>query len=124
MHRPRPLKPDRIRIIERPFGWIPFRILSSGIFSRLSVPARQLYFFLCLVADKNGISFYGDFRLNMLLKLTSPELSLARSELMRKDLLAYDGRVYQLLSLPQLPDNGTQEPQHMGDVLARLGLGG
>ena len=78
MNRPQPLRPDRIRVIERPFGWIPFRILTSGLLAQLGVPARALYFFLCLVADSNGLSFYGDYRTTMLLKLAGVELRMAR----------------------------------------------
>ena len=51
MQRPPPLRTDRIRTLERPFGWIPFRILTSGLLPALSPPTKLLYFFLCLVAD-------------------------------------------------------------------------
>lgn len=100
MTHPRPLRPDRLRTLERPFGWIPFRILTSGLLQQLSREAKLLYFFLCLVADGQGISFYGDRRLQLLLDLSDGELEHARAELCRQDLLAFDGRVYQLLSLP------------------------
>jgi len=97
--RPRPLRPDRLRTLERPFGWIPFRILTSGSLQRLSRNGKLLYFFLCLVADAHGISLYGQVRLCQLLALSLPELSRAREELCQSDLLAFDGRVYQLMSL-------------------------
>ena len=99
--RPRPPRPDRLRTLERPFGWIPFRILTSGRLQQLGREAKLIYFFLCLVADGHGISFYGDVRLCRLLGLSAPELEHGRQELCRRDLLAFDGRVYQLLSLPQ-----------------------
>jgi hypothetical protein len=98
--RPRPLRGDRLRTLERPFGWIPFRILTSGRLEQLGRGAKLLYFFLCLVADRDGVSFYGDVRLGRLLGLSWLELEAAREELCRHDLLAFDGRVYQLLSLP------------------------
>lgn len=101
MPRPTPLRPDRLRRLERPFGWIPFRILTSGLLTHLSRPAKLLYFFLCLVADQNGVSFYGERRLEGLLELSDFELTQARHELCERDLLAFDGRVYQLLSFPQ-----------------------
>jgi hypothetical protein len=97
--RPRPLRPDRLRTLERPFGWIPFRILTTGTLQRLSRNGKLLYFFLCLVADAHGISFYGLVRLRQLLALSLPELAHAREELCQSDLLGFDGRVYQLLSL-------------------------
>ena len=127
MNRPQPLRPDRIRVIERPFGWIPFRILTSGLLAQLGVPARALYFFLCLVADSNGLSFYGDYRTTMLLKLAGVELRMARQDLMQRDLLAYDGRVYQLLSLPDMPEKdrgNTNGTEPAGAILGRLGIGG
>jgi hypothetical protein len=94
------LRPERLRTVERPFGWIPFRLLTSGILPQLSAPAMQLYFLLCLVADRQGLSYYGDERLSRLLKLPRRALTRARAELCREDLLAFDGRLYQLLSLP------------------------
>jgi len=130
MRRPKPLRPDRIRTVERPFGWIPFRILTSGILAQLSPTAKLLYFFLCLVADKKGISYYGDRRLTSVLKMPGPALAVARAELCRQDLLAFDGRLYQLLSLPscvqmEVPVSGrrTKVPQKVGSGLDSLGWG-
>ena len=100
MQRPPPLRTDRIRTLERPFGWIPFRILTSGLLPELSSPTQLLYFFLCLVADEQGMSYYGARRLTDLLGLSESDLAGARSELVKRDLLAFDGRLYQLLSLP------------------------
>lgn len=114
MHAPA-LRPDRLRHLERPFGWIPFRILSSGYLEQLGPEAKLLYFFLCLVADARGISFYGDRRLVQLLGVSGGELEQARRELCGMDLLAFDGRVYQLLSLPppgsEAPAGGHPAPE-------------
>ena len=124
--RPRPLRPDRLRALERPFGWIPFRILTSGRLQRLGREAKLLYFFLCLVADGYGISFYGNVRLCRLLGLSTPELERGREELCRGDLLAFDGRVYQLLSLPRdvpmrkPPRQRDGEVEPVGRILQRL----
>jgi hypothetical protein len=123
----RPLRTDRIRNIERPFGWIPMRILSSGLLAQLSTPAKLLYFVLCLVSDRNGLSFYSDYRLSVLLKLSKQHLQAARAELRRIDLLAYDEGLYQLMSLPTLVDPGptTERPiQGIGEALGRLGIEG
>jgi hypothetical protein len=123
--RPRPLKPDRLRTLERPFGWIPFRILTSGRLRQLSRDAKLLYFFLCLVADARGISFYGEVRLCQLLALSPPELRHAREQLCRRDLLAFDDRIYQLLSLPSEPSRPEppswhSDPEPAGRILQRL----
>ena len=138
MQRPPPLRTDRIRTLERPFGWIPFRILTSGLLPELSSQTKLLYFFLCLVADEHGMSYYGARRLSSLLGLSEPDLALARSELTTRDLLAFDGRLYQLLSLPpqrgpvSVPDQrppaeapppkrAPDPPQGLRDLLAALG---
>jgi hypothetical protein len=124
MQRPRPLRFDRLRAIERPFGWIPFRLLTSGVLTQLSPQARQLYMVLCLVADRNGLSFYSDWRLSLMLQLCDDELDGARQQLVERDLLAYDGRVYQLLSLPPSETRKGADAQQAGDILRRLGFGG
>ena len=100
MQRPQPLRPKRVRSLAPPFGWIPFRLLSSGLLAQLDPPAKLLYFFLCLVADRYGLSFYGEKRLSHELGLQVTELQTARRQLSHRDLLAFDGRVYQLLSFP------------------------
>ena len=136
--RPRPLRTDRLRTVERPFGWIPFRVLTSGLLARLSSQAKLLYFFLCLVADEHGMSFYGSRRLAALLGLSEPELTRARHELVGHDLVAFDGRLYQLLSLPSerlparapcpklppamcAPRTASGPPRQLGELLAALG---
>ena len=128
MPRPRPLRPDRLRTIERPFGWIPFRLLKSGLLAELDTPAKLLYFFLCLVADPYGVSFYGEKRLRQLLRLSAVEVSSARMELIQRDLLAFDGRVYQLLSLPdqparQAPRRPREALKPLSEILPELGVG-
>lgn len=128
MNRPRPLRVDRLRTLERPFGWIPFRLLSSGWLPRLGREAKLLYFFLCLVADGQGISYYGDARLFRLLDMSLADLGMAREELCRRDLLAFDGRVYQLLSLPRessvpvrkSPRRRGVDAEPVGRILQRL----
>jgi hypothetical protein len=79
---------------------MPFRLVTSGLLARLSVGAKALYLALCLVADRRGLSYWGQHRLERLVGLDTAGLRRAREELMRYDLLAYDGRLYQLLSLP------------------------
>lgn len=125
MKNPQALRPERLRHIEKPFGWIPFRLFSSGLFAQMSIPARQVYFFLCLVASRTGMSFYSDFRLSVLLKMSSTELSMARKELCDRDLVAYDGRVYQVLSLPETSATSRDAPtdtSHIKSILTRLGI--
>ena len=100
MRRPALLAPARVRSLERPFGWLPFRLLTEGYWGRLSPAAQQLYAFLALVADPRGVSFYGEARLTALLHRTPAELRAAQRELSVADLLALGRGLYQLLALP------------------------
>ncbi|MFC1482474.1 hypothetical protein ACFL51_01575 [Myxococcota bacterium] len=103
VYRPQPLRPQRVRFLERPFGWVPFRLLSAGLLAELSNGAALLYFFLCLVADRQGLSYWGDARIEGVLGLCEAELERAREELCGRDLLAYGlGGLYQVLSLPSV----------------------
>jgi len=106
--RPKPLRLDRLRHLERPFGWAPFRLLTSGLLAPLSVSAKALYLVLCLVADRQGLSYWSEGRLQALVGLDATALQRSRDELQRHDLLAFDGRLYQLLSLP--PDECLPTP--------------
>ena len=100
---PQLLRPERLRSIERPFGWLPCRLLSEGWLEALSGPAQQLYMLLATAADRQGLSFYSDARIDRVLALGDGELARSRLELTELDLLAFDGRIYQLLSLPRHP---------------------
>lgn len=95
-----PLRSDRVRQLESPFGWTPVRVLTSGLLSELGTEAKLLTFFLSLTSDRQGLSFWGDARVQKQLGLSSNELSSGRAELCERDLLAYNGWLYQLLSLP------------------------
>jgi hypothetical protein len=104
---------------------MPVRILSSGLLAQLSTPAKLLYFVLCLVSDRNGLSFYSDYRLSVLLKLSKQHLQVARAELRRRDLLVHKEGVYQLMSLPALPEpdpKNEQSSQRIGEVLGHIGI--
>jgi hypothetical protein len=87
----------------------------------LSREAVLLYFFLAAVADKHGLSFYGDGTLATLLRMTPPALIEARGELLARDLIAHEVRFTQVLSLP--PPGQTrrcapgQGPTQLGEIL-------
>jgi hypothetical protein len=98
--RLRLLHPERTRRLERPFSWLPFRLVTSGLLGELSAGASLLYFFLCLVADRNGLSYWGQVRMAAVLGVAEAEIERARDELRGHDLIAYDDGLYQVLSLP------------------------
>jgi hypothetical protein len=99
----KPLEPHRIRKIAGSFAFIEHRFLRQGFWSSLSHHELLLYLFLVIVADRNGLSFYGYDKLCSLLQITVDEYILARDLLIEKDLIAFNGNLFQVLSLPQKP---------------------
>ena len=95
------LRPDRVRKITGTFGFIEHRFLKEGFFYSLTHHELLLYLFLVLVADRNGLSFYGYDKICTFLRITLDEFILARDGLIEKDLIAFDGRTFQVLSLPR-----------------------
>jgi hypothetical protein len=91
--------------------------------ARLSRDAVLLYFFLSAVADKHGLSFYADVTLAALLRMPLPALLEARDELLAHDLIAYEARFTQVLSLPSPVRRRAGEPggglMQLGDILRR-----
>jgi len=52
------------------------------------------------VSDKNGLSFYSDNSLALMIRVSLPSLSKARQELLNLDLIAFEAPLVQVLSLP------------------------
>jgi hypothetical protein len=99
----KPLEPHRIRKIEGSFAFIEHRFLRQGFWRSLSHHELLLYLFLVIVADRNGLSYYCYDKICSLVQITVDEYILARDLLIDKDLIAFDGRLFQVLSLPQTP---------------------
>jgi hypothetical protein len=97
------LTPDRIRRIDGGFGFTPHRFLTDGFLASLEQKEILLYLFLCLVSDRHGLSFYSSDAICSLLHLTLEELHDATDGLIEKDLIAFDGTIYQVLDLPPKP---------------------
>jgi hypothetical protein len=98
-----PIRPDRVRRIDGGFAFVPNRFLHGGYFASLSPLERSLYFFLVLAADRDGVSFYSVDRICATLEATLDDYITARRTLIDKDLVAFDGRRFQVLSLPPRP---------------------
>lgn len=99
--RPQPPRPDRRRSIRGSFSWIDHRFLREGFDQGLTRLEKLLYFVLVAVCNQDGVSFYSDARMAELLDIRFPhELEAARQELVTRDLIAYEGGIYQVLDLP------------------------
>lgn len=97
------LSPNRLRKISGSFAFIEHRFLRDGFWDMLSQHELLLYLLLIVVADRNGLSYYSYDRLCTLLKISVDEYILARDALIEKDLIAFDGSLFQVLSLPPKP---------------------
>lgn len=100
------LDPNRVRCIERGFSFIPHRFLTDGFLSSLDQKELLLYFFLVLVSDRHGLSFYSYDAICSLLQLSVDDYMGARDALIEKDLIAFDGTLFQVLDLPPKPKAG------------------
>ncbi len=115
------LVPARLR---RPpptgWSWVDRRFVHEHA-ARLSRDAVLLYFILSAVADKNGLSFYGDGTLAALVRTPLPALVSARDELLAHDLIAHEGCLTQVLSLPPRGQRARLEsgrgPMPLGEIL-------
>ncbi len=96
-----PIVPERIRRISGSFSWIDHRILTAGFLAAMSRDEILLYFFLVLVGDKNGVSFYSYDKICQLLKIELDDYLQARNLLLQRSLIAYHQGRFQVLELPQ-----------------------
>ena len=97
------LNPERIRRIDGGFSFIPHRFLADGFLASLSQKELLLYLFLILASDRHGLSFYSYDAICTLLQLNLDQYVEARNSLLGKDLIVFDGTVFQVLALPQKP---------------------
>jgi hypothetical protein len=113
------LCPRRVRKIQGTFAFIEHRFLRDGFWQRLSHYELLLYFFLVLVADRNGLSYYAYDKICSILRLSIDEYLEARNRLIDKDLLAFDGHLYQVLALPEVPVQAEPELLRTQEQMAR-----
>ncbi len=95
------LNPTRVRKINGGFSFIPHRFVFDGFLAALGQNELLLYLFLILASDRFGLSFYSYDSICTLLELSLDEYIASRNSLMDKDLIAFDGTLFQVLSLPQ-----------------------
>lgn len=118
--------PDRVRTLRgTPFGWLDARLLRGGWLRVLPLEALAAYVFLCLAADREGVSYYRRARIGEELGLDDQQVYRALASLRELELVAYapfhagapDG-YHQVLALP----SAAPKPwAFMEDLAARLG---
>jgi len=117
-------RPDRVRSLGgTAFGWLDARLHHDGWLRALTPEALAVYTFLCLAADRRGVSFYRRDRLARELGLDDAEVAAALTRLRELDLVGYtpfrpgaaDG-FWQVLSLP----SGGPEPAFADEALVPL----
>lgn len=107
--------PARKRVLVPPFAWIDRRFLLNGFLAALSHHENLLYFFLVLAADRDGLSFYGYDKICQLLQFAVDDYIQARNGLIDKGLIAFDGRQFQVLALPQTMRRRVASPARIAE---------
>lgn len=103
-----PIRAERVRRIGPDgFAFVPNRFLREGLFAALATAERELYFLLLLAADRSGLSFYHYDSICALLQMELETYLHACNALITRDLIAYDGTRFQVLSLPEPPGPDT-----------------
>jgi hypothetical protein len=120
------LNPDRIRRIDKGFSFIPHRFVTDGFLAALGQNELLLYFFLVLVSDRFGLSFYSYDAICSLLGISLDQYIQARNSLIDKDLIAFNGTIFQVLDLPAKPAaarNSTPDrrpPHDIGQLIKHI----
>lgn len=97
------LIPQRVRKICGSFAFIEHRFLREGFWANLTQHELLLYIFLVLVADRQGLSYYSFDKICSLQGISTDEYIAVRNGLINKDMIAFDGFMFQVLSLPDKP---------------------
>lgn len=114
------LNSKRVRRINGGFSFIPHRFLTDGFVSALNQHELLLYLFLVLASDRQGLSYYAYDAICSLLEMTVEQYIEARSSLMGKDLIAFDGTLFQVFELPaKAPAVKQTEPKDLIDLVKR-----
>ena len=97
----------KVRRLPQRFGVVDERLVSDGYLRRLPAEAVSLYVFLCVVANREGRSWYSDGRIVQRVRLSS--LAGARRQLVEAGLIAWERPVYTLLEVPDAQQQGCAE---------------
>lgn len=96
-----PIDPARVRVLPRHFAWVDHRLRDR--LHEISLEETALFFFLHLVADRNGCSFWADSTIAKKLNLKEGEVIQARYALVHRGLIAYRYPLFQILPLEDRP---------------------
>ena len=111
------LNDKRIRRISGGFSFIPHRFLTDGFFTALDQHQLLLYFFLVLVSDRYGLSYYAYDSICTTSRLSLEQYIDARNSLIKNALIAFDGTSFQVLQLPAVPPAYEPNPTgHSTDI--------
>ena len=110
---------ELLRQVPEQFSWIDHRLVRDRLIAGRSAEALALYLFLVTVADGQGLSYYSDTAMAKLLPLDAAGLALARQELVRTRLIAYQKPLYQVLSLEE-PTPRLGQAQSLGQILRQM----
>jgi hypothetical protein len=114
------LNPKRVRRIDGGFSFIPHRFLADGFAAALNQHELLLYLFLILASDRHGLSYYAYDSICSLLSMTADLYIEARNGLIQKDIIAFDGTLFQVLELPAKAPKASRSKQTGPDALLEL----
>ena len=114
-----PLCPERVRKITGSCAFLEHRFVRDGFWTSLSHHELLLYIFWVLVADRHGLSYSSFDTICGLLPLSLDDYLIARNALIKKELIAFDGHLFQGLSLPPTPVLPPAQPLHSAQHMAQ-----
>ena len=114
------LNAQRVRRIDGGFSFIPHRFLTDGFLSALDPHQLLLYFFLVLAGDRHGLSFYSYDSICSLLQMSMDQYLQARDALIKKDLIEFDGTIFQVLDLPLVAPTSSSSTKSKSSQLKKL----
>ena len=98
--------PDRKRLMEGGFAFIPRKFLLEGHMLHLSHEELSLYLLLVLASDTDGMSYYSFERICNVLKMDLDSYLIARDRLIERGYIAMANQLCQVLSLPTIKLDG------------------
>ena len=103
---------DRVRRIEGGFSYIPHKFITDGHLHGLTSRELLLYIFLTIVSDRDGLSYYSYDKICTTLQMDIEEYLEARDSLISKDLIAFNGTLFQVLALPGCSSGESSGKKH------------